>query len=475
MSRFSQFYLGYFFLLISILSFFNIIYSYYFNLYLNIDTYIVTGLFSLFISFIFLINKKKFLQIKKIEKKTSIYEKIIIVILGYFIIPLVLSIPYNLSIYNISFLNSYFESISGFTSTGYTIFENIKHLDQSLIIWRSTTQWIGGLYFLFSIILLIDIFDNNLKKSFTDFLSFDSTEILKQSIKVLFLYSILTFLIFLLFKIINLRSFDAFNLSLTVISSGGFIPSNNLQTIINTDFKALVLSFTFLISFFSIFFSYNIFFFRRKNLNFFSEDFYLSIYLLILIVIFFIFFNDNNNFPSVLLAITSSISNIGIHYNNNFSNQYFVYLLLVIIGGSFFSTSSGIRFLKLFTLIKFSVNNLLSHSKPSQILVQKMTFGEKNIEHEDINKYFLSVIIFIISLFSIIFLLTISEINFADSFKLGILTLMNTVNSSIYGLENFEFMNINHLSKSILIIFMIIGRVELLTILILFKKFLFKN
>ena len=45
-----------------------------------------------------------------------------------------------------------FESISGFTSTGFTIFENIKHLDESLILWRSTSQWIGGLYFLFSII-----------------------------------------------------------------------------------------------------------------------------------------------------------------------------------------------------------------------------------------------------------------------------------------------------------------------------------
>ena len=89
--------------------------------------------------------------------------KISTIILGYILIPLVISIPYFLSIYNISFLDCYFESISGFTSTGFTIFSNIKHLDQSLILWRSTSQWIGGLYFLFSIILLIDIFDKNLK------------------------------------------------------------------------------------------------------------------------------------------------------------------------------------------------------------------------------------------------------------------------------------------------------------------------
>ena len=74
--------------------------------------------------------------------------------------------------------------LSGFTSTGFTIFENIKHLDESLIIWRSSSQWIGGLYFLYSIILLIDIFDENLKKTLTNFLTINSTEFYRQSIKI---------------------------------------------------------------------------------------------------------------------------------------------------------------------------------------------------------------------------------------------------------------------------------------------------
>jgi trk system potassium uptake protein TrkH len=85
------------------------------------------------------------------------------------------------------------KSISGFTSTGFTIFENIKHIDQSLILWRSSTQWIGGLYFLFSIIFLIDIYDESFKKTLTNFISFNSSEILKQAIKIFLLYSGLTF------------------------------------------------------------------------------------------------------------------------------------------------------------------------------------------------------------------------------------------------------------------------------------------
>ena len=83
--------------------------------------------------------------------------------MGYLTLPIILSIPYYLIINNISVLDAYFEAVSGFTSTGFTIFENLKHLNESLILWRSTTQWLGGLYFLISIILLIDIFDNSLK------------------------------------------------------------------------------------------------------------------------------------------------------------------------------------------------------------------------------------------------------------------------------------------------------------------------
>ena len=141
MSRFSLIYISIFSLGISVLSFLNIIFSNYFNLYLNLDSYIYSLIISLLFALIFLF-------IKKNEFKITIYEKIITVIGGYLILPLFISIPYYLSIYNISFINAYFEAVSGFTSTGFSIFSNIRHLDESLILWRSSSQWIGGLYFL---------------------------------------------------------------------------------------------------------------------------------------------------------------------------------------------------------------------------------------------------------------------------------------------------------------------------------------
>ena len=84
------------------------------------------------------------------------------------------------------------------------------------------------------------------------------------------------------------------------------------------------------------------------------------------------------------------------------------------------------------------------------------------------------LLIFVISLFVVTLFLTISEIELEKAFKSGILTIMNTVNSPMYGVSEFDFYNLSIFTKFILIIFMIIGRIEMLTIFILFKKFLFK-
>jgi len=467
MSLFRVKYLSFFFLLVSIFSFLNIIYSYYFNLYLNLNTYYLSLFSSLFIALIFY-------KVKEIAKKPSIFEKILTVFLGYILLPLILSLPFYFSIYNLTFLNSIFESVSGFTSTGFTIFDNIKHIDQGLILWRSSIQWIGGLYFLFSIIFLIDIYDDSLKKSLTNFISFNSSEILKQTIKIFILYSGITISIFIILNIIDIRSFNSLNLSMTIISSGGFLPTNNLSSILISQTQIIIFSLLMLVSFFSIFFIYNLIFLRNKNLNFFYEDIHLFLYFLITVTIFFTFFSFDNNFTYIFLSLVSSISNIGISLELDQSNLNFIYLILVIIGGSFFSTSSGLRFLKIYSLTKYSINQILSFSKPKNVFMNKLVFSKINFDFKEINKYFLTILIFIVSLFVLISLLSLSNINFESSFKLAVLTLMNTVNSSAYGLSDFDFNDMQFLTKSFLIFFMIIGRVELLSLLLIAKKFLFK-
>jgi len=117
----------------------------------------------------------------------------------------------------------------------------------------------------------------------------------------------------------------------------------------------------------------------------------------------------------------------------------------------------------------------LSHSRPRQVYLSKIAFSKDYVNQIDINKYFLSILIFVLSLITVTILLTISNLNFDTAFKLGILSIMNTVNSNMYGLGDFYFLKTSYFSKMTLIVFMIIGRVELLTFLIIAKKFLFKN
>jgi trk system potassium uptake protein TrkH len=169
------------------------------------------------------------------------------------------------------------------------------------------------------------------------------------------------------------------------------------------------------------------------------------------------------------------MSNIGFSLNYDQSNLNFIYLILVIIGGSFFSTSSGLRFIKIYSLFKYSINQILSFSRPKNVFMNRLLFTKINFDFKEINKYFLSIIIFVISLLVLTILLSLSQIDFESAFKLSILTIMNTVNSTAYGLSEFDFYNLNNFTKNCLIVFMIIGRIELLTILIIVKKFLFKD
>ena len=89
-------YLSFFFGLISILSFFNVVYSYYLNLYLNLNTYYISLIVSLLIALVFYRFETK-------KNKISIFEKILTVFFGYISIPTILSLPFYFSVYNLSF------------------------------------------------------------------------------------------------------------------------------------------------------------------------------------------------------------------------------------------------------------------------------------------------------------------------------------------------------------------------------------
>ena len=102
-------------------------------------------------------------------------------------------------------------------------------------------------------------------------------------------------------------------------------------------------------------------------------------------------------------------------------------------------------------------------------------FSDKKITNEIIKISFIVFILFFISIFLLSGILLVDFLDFENSFKLSILTLTNTVSSDIYGMEKIEFINLSSFSKISIILFMVIAKVELISIFILIQKVFIKN
>ena len=146
-----------------------------------------------------------------------------------------------------------------------------------------------------------------------------------------------------------------------------------------------------------------------------------------------------------------------------------------MIGGSIISNTSGIKFLRIYILLKSSFVEILKLVKPNNVVNQNILFSEKKINESNIRLSFFIFISFFISLFILSGILLLDNIGFENSFKLSVLTLTNTATSSIYDLDNIDFNNLLVNSKIFLIIFMIIGKIELISFFLVIKKLLIKD
>jgi len=457
---------------ISFLAFLNILYSSYFDYFLNLESYFITLFVSLFVGLLF------YFFGKKAEKKIDFHEQILLIILIYLTTSLLISIPYYLSNYQIPFINSLFESFSGISGTGFSIFTNIKYLDPTLIIWRSSSQWIGGLYFLIFLILFFSNSQFGYKLNKLVYMSDKSinpaTNIKKISLKIFFLYSFLSFVIFVFLSLSDIRLFDSLNLTMSLISSGGFLPTNSLSQIIKNSTQELILIASFLISIFNIYFLYNLFT-KKKILKNHYEDFSLVILAFIMTLLLFFLISDMN-FLSSSINILSSLSTSGITTTNNISSEFtLILLLLTVVGGSIISNTSGIKLLRFYILLKASFIEILKLVRPNNIVDKNILFSNEKITNENIKISFLIFISFFISVFLLSTILLFDSISFENSFKLSILTLTNTASSGIYGLTNIDFSNLLTSSKIAIIIFMIIGKIELISFFLIIKKIFYKS
>ena len=456
---------------VSILSFVNILYSSYFDYYLNLNSYLLTLFVSLFFAFSF-----NFLS-KKADKNIKFYEQLILIFAVYFFISLLISIPYYFSIYLITLIDSIFEAASVLTTTGFTIFTSIKFLDPTLIIWRSTSHWIGGFLFLIFLILIFSNFKNDYKLINLVNNPDKATNIYKDKkkiiIKVFFLYSFLTAIIFILFNFSGIRLFNSLNLAMTVSSAGAFLPTNNLSDIIKLSSHKIILSLALIFSTLNIYFFYSLISNFRNIKKHYEDTIILAGIFLFSLILFFSI--GKISFIDILLNVISSMNNSGISSYDPPKNFYLFFVFLTIVGGSLISNSAGIKFIRIFILFKSTILELFKLVTPNIVIDQRILNTEHKINNENLNLSFLVFISFFISIFILSSLLAAGGLNFENSFKLSILTITNTVNSSLYGVDEINFLNLLTSSKVAIILFMVLGKIELLSLFLIIKKVIRRN
>ena len=464
-----SFYLSFFCFPVSLLAFINILYASYFDYFLSINTYFITLIISLLVGVGFLYFGRNS------KKNINFIEQLILIIVSYFFISNLIAIPFYLSNYQVTFLNSIFESVSGLTGTGFSIFKDIKYLDPTLILWRSSSQWIGGLFFLFFLIIVFSNKSFNYKMtnlSYTGDYNFNSKDNIKDNLlRIFIIYSTLSILILSLLNFSGVRLFSSLNMSMTLVSGGGFLPTDNLGKIISTNVQKIIFIFSLIISTLNFYLLFNLF--NKKALvNDHKED----LYLIILCIIFctLIYFNEYSGLD-IIISVISSLSNSGLTLMKTENNLSLYFLLISIVGGSLISNSSGIKFIRFYILLKITSLEIIKLISPNNIINKTIFNSDKKITEDNVKISFLIFISFFLSLFILSSLLVVDNIGFEKSFKLSILTLTNTVNSEMFNMQNLNFANLLTSSKISLILFMIIGKIELISIFLIFKKILFKD
>ena len=464
-----SFYLSLFCFPISFLAFINILYASYFDYFLSIDTYFTTLLLSLIVGFIF------FYYGKNSKKNINFFEQLILIIVSYFLVSLLIALPFYLSNYQVTFVNSIFESISGLTGTGFSIFKNIKYLDPTLILWRSSSQWIGGLFFLFFLIIIFSNKSFNYKMtnlSYSGESNINSEANIKDNIlRILIIYTVLSILILTLLNFSGLRLFNSLNMSMTLVSGGGFLPIDSIDKIIFTNFQKIIFIFSLTVSMLNFYFLFNLF-----NKNILIKEHKEDLYLIILLIIFCILIYLNNyQGLDIIISVVSSLANSGLTLVKSDNNLSLYFLLITIIGGSLISNTSGIKLTRFYILLKITSSEIIKLISPNSVINKTIFNSDKKISDDNIKISFLIFISFFLSLFILSSLLVVDNIGFEKSFKLSILTLTNTVNSEMFNMQNINFSNLLTSSKISLILFMIIGKIELISIFLIFRKILFKE
>ena len=414
------------------------------------------------------------------DKKLNLQHAFLLTALSWISVAIFGSLPFIFSDLNLSITDSFFESMSGITTTGSTIITDLNSTPKAILLWRAILQWLGGIGIIVMAITLMPIMNVGgmqlLKISSTD----GSEKILPKtkeiSIRLIIIYIALTFLCALFYKIFGMKFFDSLTHSMTTIATGGFSNYNDSIGHFN-NFKIEMTSMIFIILGSIPFIAYikylsgtkNIFITDTQIKSFIKIIFFSILILFLYLVIFNKSFSEIS-LRSISFNVISILTGTGYVTQNfdswgNFPLIYF--LMLMFIGGCAGSTTCGIKIFRVQILYLFIKNQLKKIIYPRGIFIIKY-------DNNNVNEKFMASIISFIYLYIVIFfiiaaLLSLSGLDFTTSIS-GAATSISNVGPGLGELigPNGNFSQLPDFSKWVLSFGMILGRLELFAILVLF-------
>ena len=419
------------------------------------------------------------------DKKLNLQQAFLLTALSWLSIAIFGSLPFVFSNVNFSFTNAFFESMSGITTTGSTIISNLENMPKSILLWRAILQWLGGIGIIVMAITLMPIMNVGSMQLFKISNRDSSEKILPKSkeiaLRLIYIYTGLTILCGLSYKFLGMNIFDSLTHSMTTIATGGF--SNYNQSIGFFDSISIEISAMIFIILGSLPFIAYIKFLSGNKKIFFSDiqikSFLKIIFFSIIILSIYLSFNDTSQLDlrSIFFNVISILTGTG-YVNAQFDNwggfPLILFLGLMFIGGCAGSTTCGIKIFRIQILYSFILNQLKKIIYPKGIFVLK--YDQNAVDNKFIASIISFIYMYLVIFFIISALLSLTGLDFITSIS-GAATSISNVGpglGSIIG-PNGNFSSLPDISKWILSLGMILGRLELFAILVLFLPSFWRN
>ena len=424
---------------------------------------------------------------RNVELKISTKEAFIITVLSWLLLAILCAVPFIYTQSDLSVVDALFESMSGITTTGATILNNLDELPKGILIWRALLQWLGGIGIVVIALVILpflriggmQLFHLEGDDPYDKFLPKISSVVTK----IVIVYISLTTLLFILYYLNQMTLFDALAHSLTTISTGGFSTHNDSfayfqsNSILNIAIIFMILgSFPFLVLAQTTF----------TNISIVLKDNQIRLFLIILIfavsIIFYLArtYVDGSTLQKLTTISFNTISIIsGTGYVSSNFEQWgnyasVLFLILMFIGGCAGSTTGGLKIFRFQILFKYIQLHLKKMLQPHMVLTAQ--FNGKKVPESTYESVMTFFFIYIITFASSALLLSFSGLDFLTCISAAASAISNVGPGlgEIIGPEG-NYSSLNNYPKLILTLTMFLGRLEMLTILVLLLPSFWKS